>query len=280
MSFLTSCPPDGCYINPECDIEKKGRVIAAALVKKSAANLVDKSSGDAFLVSLWLLALQGNATLILNTSGEKPRPETAELPGRGMRINKPGAKTHTINLIDMQILGNIDFYNKILRNSQNFDFYYFTPDLYWDVSGEQVTIIGDPVIQNDLTQYIGGEVTIKWVSNGNPLTYEFDTDAFLVGLYYEISGPSTATTGLGSGDNLSYTATLNQTITSGSLPDVVWSLDSSAAIIESLGAVIDQVSGDLEINAIDEGVFVLTVKATSETGCVFGTLDVTVTVTA
>lgn len=278
LNFLTACPPDSCYQNSVCDIEQKGRIIAAALVKKTSASELDKSTPLAFLESLWLLALQGNATLILNTSGEKPKPETAELPGRGMRISKPGAKTHTINLIDMQILINIDFYNKILKTSQNYDFYYFTPGQVWDASGQQVTLIGDPVIQNDLTTYIGGEATVKWVQDGNPLNAEFDTDTLLEGLFYEVSGPDAVSTTLASGDTFALTASLNQDLGSVSLPDVVWSVVSNAAIVEALGVTIDSVTGEVEFNPIDTGVYDVTFQATSDTGCIYGQLVTTVTV--
>ena len=281
LSYLTNCPADVCYQNSQCDIEEKGRIIAAVMVKKTFASQVVKNAGpDAFLNSLWILALAGNATLILNTSGEKPRPETAELPGRGMRINKPGAKTHTVNLIDMQVLINVDFYNKILKTSQNYDFYYFTPNQVWDVSGQQVTMIGDPVIQNDLTTFIGGEVTVKWVQNGNPINSEFDTENLLEGLFYEISGPDAVSTTLASGDTFALTAQLNQTITSGTQPDIIWSLVSATAINDSLGAVIDPVTAEVEVTPTEEGVFQLIVQATSETGCIYGQLPVTVTVTA
>ena len=280
--FQTNCPADGCYRNPPCDVNEKGRIIAFALTKKSVRSQIDTSTATALQDSLWEQQLAGNAFLILNTSGEKPRPETAELPGSGMRINRPGAKTHTVNINDLQIMGqgNIDFYNKILRTSQNYDFWYFTPDQVWNAAGNQVTVIGDPVIQDDLTQFIMGQVTVKWVSDDNPVPVVFDTDVLLEGLSYEIDGADTIATTISSGDTTAYTATLNQSLPSGSLPDVVWSLGSEEDVVDALGATIDETTGELELNPIETGVYTLTVVVTSETGCVYGTLDVVVTVTA
>ncbi len=278
MNISFTCPADACYTNRLCDIEKKGRVIALALIKKSAAALVDKSSSTAWLDSIWSLLLNGDAVLINNISGEKPRPETAELAGRGMQINKMGAKTHTLNLFDMQIVGAVDFYNKILRSAAKFDLYYFTPDLIWDVSGNQVTINGDPVIQNDLTNYISGEVTVKWVQDGNPLPSDFDTDTLLEGLYLEVSG-LTEITATGT---TSYSAVLNQPLPSGSLPAIVWSATGSPETLENVGFAMDPITGELEILSIEVGSWPLTITAGFATdpgqspSCVIGELEVTV----
>lgn len=283
MNIFQNCPPKGCYANTVCDVEFKGRVIAASLIDNDYLDQIDTSSKQAWISSIFYQYLQGNAFLILNTSGEKPRPETAELPGTGLRINKPGAKTHTINLMDMQILadGNIDFYNKILRTSQNYSLYYFTPDLIWDATGEQITLIGDPVIADDLTSFIGGEATIKWVSNDNPLSYSFDTKTLLKGLFYLISGNLVLNIVLGGGETTSYTATLSQTLPSGSLPDLVWSFaDGQEEVIEALGVTVDPVTGEVEFNAVETGNFTLTIVVEAETNCVYGTKDITVRVTA
>jgi hypothetical protein len=99
-------------------------------------------------------------------------------------------------------------------------------------------------------------------------------------LSYEIDGIDTISTTISSGDTTAYTATLNQSLPSGSLPDIVWSLGSEEDVVDALGATIDETTGELELNPIETGVYTLTVVVTSETGCVYGTLDVVVTVTA
>jgi len=279
MNITLNCPPVSCYKNYRCDVDYKGRIIGAALVSKSVSSLIDKSDATELLDSLFYQALDGNAILFLNIAGEKPKPETAELPGVGMRINRPGAKTHTLNFVDAQVIANVDSYNKILRSSQNYDLYYFTPDLYWDASGTQVTVIGDPVIQNDLTQFITGDVMIKWVADSNPVPSNFDTDTLLEGLFYEISGLNSLSVTT-SGGTSSYTAALNYSFGSASLPTILWTLDSPAAVITALTATIDLVTGELEFTAPTVGDYVITVVASNETGCIFGTLDVSVTVTA
>jgi hypothetical protein len=279
MNITLNCPPVSCYKNYRCDVDYKGRIIGAALVSKSVSSLIDKSNATALLDSLFYQALDGNAILFLNIAGDKPKPETAELPGVGMRINRPGAKTHTLNFVDAQVIANVDSYNKILRSSQNYDFYYFTPELYWDASGTQVTVIGDPVIQNDLTQFITGETMIKWVADTNPVPSNFDTDLLLEGLFYEISGLNSITVDTGGGST-AYTAALNYDFGSQSLPSIVWSLDASAETIASLGATIDASTGELELTAPTVGDYVLTVVVSNESGCIFGTLDVSVTITA
>jgi hypothetical protein len=280
MNITLNCPPVSCYKNYRCDVDYKGRIIGAALVKKTVASLIDKTDATTLLDSIFYQALDGNAIMFLNIAGDKPKPETAELPGVGLRINRPGAKTHTLNFIDAQVIANVDSYNKILRSSQNYDLYYFTPELYWDASGTQVTVIGDPVIQNDLTQFINGETMIKWVADSNPVPSDFDTDKLLEGLFYEVSGVDAITAPIGFIQTETYTASLNYDFGSQSLPSTVWSLGSSAAVIANLGATIDATTGSLDIDPQVVGDYVLTVVASNEAGCIFGTIDVSVTVTA
>jgi hypothetical protein len=280
MNITLNCPPVSCYKNYRCDVDYKGRIIGAALVKKTVASLIDKTDATTLLDSIFYQALDGNAIMFLNIAGDKPKPETAELPGVGLRINRPGAKTHTLNFIDAQVIANVDSYNKILRSSQNYDLYYFTPELYWDASGTQVTVIGDPVIQNDLTQFINGETMIKWVADSNPVPSDFDTDKLLEGLFYEVSGVDAIAAPIGFIQSETYTASLNYDFGSQSLPSTVWSLGSSAAVIANLGATIDATTGSLDIDPQVVGDYVLTVVASNEAGCIFGTLDVSVTVTA
>lgn len=280
MNITLNCPPVSCYKNYRCDVDYKGRIIGAALVKKTVASLIDKTDATTLLDSIFYQALDGNAIMFLNIAGDKPKPETAELPGVGLRINRPGAKTHTLNFIDAQVIANVDSYNKILRSSQNYDLYYFTPELYWDASGTQVTVIGDPVIQNDLTQFINGETMIKWVADSNPVPSDFDTDKLLEGLFYEVSGVDAITAPIGFIQSETYTASLNYDFGSQSLPSTVWSLGSSAAVIANLGATIDATTGSLDIDPQVVGDYVLTVVASNEAGCIFGSIDVSVTVTA
>ena len=161
-----------------------------AYVKKSAAlSSVEKATADSWIAALYERYLDGEGYLVLNTSGEKPKPDTATTAGRGMQNTKALAKTHTLTYQDMQgvVQNNVQFYNDILGSSQNYDFYYFTPGRIWDASGYYVTVIGDPIITADLNTYQMAEVTVNWVSKVNPLPYEFDTDSFLEGLYYIIS---------------------------------------------------------------------------------------------
>ena len=280
MNITLNCPPVSCYKNYRCDVDYKGRIIGAALVKKTVASLIDKTDATTLLDSIFYQALDGTAIMFLNIAGDKPKPDTAELPGVGLRINRPGAKTHTLNFIDAQVIANVDSYNKILRSSQNYDLYYFTPELYWDASGTQVTVIGDPVIQNDLTQFINGETMIKWVADSNPVPSDFDTDKLLEGLFYEVSGVDAIAAPIGFIQSETYTASLNYDFGSQSLPSTVWSLGSSAAVIAALGATIDATTGSLDIDPQVVGDYVLTVVASNEAGCIFGSIDVSVTVTA
>lgn len=290
--FSLTCPDVGCYQNFLCDPDFQNKVVAVAYVRKSAAlTAQEKSTADLWIAALYDRYLSGEAYLVFNTSGEKPRPETATVAGRGMQNTKALAKTHTLNYQDQQgvVLNNVQFYNDILGSSQNYDFYYFTPGRIWDASGYYVTVIGDPVVTADLNTYQMAEVTVNWVSKGNPLPYEFDTDTFLEGLYYIISftGSSgstyvgnTITSGCTDPQTVTFSGVLNIGAISGA-PEQVWSIEeqSGSDDLTEIGLEIDPETGVLTWNPDTfVGTYIFTVTVTNEYGCVFGQETITLIV--
>jgi len=279
--YSLACPTVGCYQNFQCDPEFQNKIIAVAYIKKSAASSIDKSTPDAWLDDLFQAMLDGEGYLVFNTSGEKPKPDTATTTGRGMQNTKALAKTHTLTYQDMQgvISSNIEFYNQILGTSQLYDFYYFTPNRIWDASGSYITVIGDPIITAELNTYQMAEVAVTWISKFNPLPSPFDTNIFLEGLYFDITliGGGTPTDYF---DNVSQnsvlanpnTAVLNQSgLTAGSL---VWGLQNAPNDWD-----INPSTGAITIGT-DPGTYFVTITVTNSSGCVFGTLDITVVVVA
>jgi hypothetical protein len=290
--FSLTCPDVGCYQNFQCDPEFQNKIIAMAFVKKSSAlTSVEKASADSWIAALYERYLDGEGYLVLNTSGEKPKPDTATTAGRGMQNTKALAKTHTLTVQDMQgvVQNNVQFYNDILASSQNYDFYYFTPGRIWDASGYYVTVIGDPVITADLNTYQMAEVTVNWVSKVNPLPYEFDTDTFLEGLYYIISftGGSgstyignTITSACTDPQTVTFSAVLNIGAISGA-PAQSWSIEevSGSDDITEIGLVIDSTTGVITWNPNTFiGTYIFTVTVTNEYGCVFGQETITLIV--
>jgi hypothetical protein len=287
--FSLTCPDVGCYQNFLCDPEFQNKIVAVAYVRKSSAlTAQEKSTADNWIAALYDRYLNGEAYLVFNTSGEKPKPETATTAGRGMQNTKALAKTHTVTVQDMSgvVQSNVQFYNDILSSSQNFDFYYFTPNRVWDASGSYITVIGDPVITADLNTYQMAEVTINWVSKVNPLPYEFDTDTFLEGLYYIISGTYDSNTSFNwtslctDPQTATFSAVLNVGAISGA-PALVWSIEQASGSdpITEIGIAIDPASGELTWNpAAAFGTYILTVTVTNEFGCVFGQQELTITV--
>jgi hypothetical protein len=290
--FSLTCPDVGCYQNFLCDPEFQNKIIAVAYVKKSSAlTSVEKATADSWIAALYERYLDGEGYLVLNTSGEKPKPETATTAGRGMQNTKALAKTHTLTYQDMQavVLNNVQFYNDLLGSSQNYDFYYFTPGRIWDASGYYVTVIGDPVITADLNTYQMGEVTVNWVSKVNPLPYEFDTDTFLEGLYYIISftGGSgstyignTITSACEDPQTVTFSAVLNIGAISGA-PAQSWSIEevSGSDDITEIGLEINSTTGVITWNPVSfVGTYIFLVTVTNEYGCVFGQETITLIV--
>jgi len=289
--FSLTCPDVGCYQNFQCDPEFQNKIVAVAYVRKSAAlSAQEKSTADLWIAALYDRYLNGEAYLVFNTSGEKPKPETATTAGRGMQNTKALAKTHTLTYQDMQgvVQSNVQFYNDILASSQNYDFYYFTPNRIWDASGYYVTVIGDPIITADLNTYQMAEVTVNWVSKVNSLPYEFDTDTFLEGLYYIISFTgsgntyvgNTITSGCNTTESSTFSAVLNIGPISGA-PEQVWSIEQAADSddITEITLEINPESGILSWNANGYvGTYIFTVTVTNEYGCVFGQETITLIV--
>lgn len=288
--FSLTCPDVGCYQNFLCDPEFQNKIVAVAYVRKSAALTAnEKSTADLWIAALYDRYLNGEAYLVFNTSGEKPKPETATVAGRGMQNTKALAKTHTLTYQDMQgvVQNNVQFYNDILATAQNFDFYYFTPGRIWDASGYYVTVIGDPIITADLNTYQMAEVSVNWVSKVNPLPYEFDTDTFLEGLYYIISasGDFTGFTWSGCDDDTAGSVTMAAVLNVGAIsgaPALVWSIeavDGSDPLAENV-IVIDESTGEVTWTYQTVGTYTFIVTVTNSYGCVFGQQEVTLTITA
>jgi hypothetical protein len=291
--YSLTCPTIGCYQNFQCDPDFQNKIVAVAYVKKSSAlTPVEKATADSWIAALYNKYLDGEAYLVFNTSGDKPKPDTATTSGRGMQNTKVLAKTHTLNYMDQQgvVLSNVQFYNDILSSSQNYDFYYFTPNRIWDASGSYVTVIGDPVITGELNTYMMAEVVVNWVSKVNPLPYEFDTDTFLEGLYYIISFTgsgntyvgNTITSGCGATESSTFSADLNIGPLSVA-PAEIWSIEqvSGSDPIVDIFLDIDPTTGVLSwtpgTGSVD-GTYIFTVTVTNEYGCVFGQETITLIV--
>ena len=286
MSVLSlTCPTPGCYQNYPCDPEFQNKIIAVAYVKKSSAlTSVEKSNAQDWMDALMQKYLDGDAYLIFNTSGDKPKPETATTTGRGMQNTKTLAKTHTLNYMDMQgvTLTNVQWYCDMLASAQNYDFYYFTPGRIWDASGQYVTVIGDPVITAELNTFQQAEVVVTWISKCNPLPYTFQTDTFNEGLYFIIEAvgggipvtsflvPGTGTTTTNWQATLNYDSPLDE----GTL---VWTLQDGEDLVPT-GISLDPETGDIITSGLTGGPYNLTAVVSNEAGCVFGSLTITVTI--
>lgn len=287
--YSLSCPTVGCYQNFVCDPEFQNKIIAVAYIKKSAASTIDKSTAELWRVSLLEAMVNGDGIIVFNTSGEKPKPETATTTGRGMQNTKALAKTHTLTYQDMQgvVLGNVQWLNQMLAASQNYDFYYFTPGRIWDASGSYVTVIGDPVITAELNTYMMADVAVTWVSKTNPLPYEFDTDYFLQGLYLEIldaspAGDPPTTTfsivaagGTITNPNNGFLNPVGVTTPTG----LVWGLQNGADNVPA-GMTINSSTGAITVaGSVDAGTYDLVVTVSVPSGCVFGSLEISITKT-
>ena len=280
--MIFNCPEDVCYTNFPCDIDQKAKIVDLVLVQKQYASEVDKTSGETMLDSFNLMAVNGKAQLILNINGEKPLPETTELPGRGLQEIKVGSSSHTINFDDYQGVINVDFYNQIRKTSQNYDLYFMTPGIIWDASSKQVTIYGNVVIANDLKAFIMSQGKIKWTANGDPsavVTEENLIEAFSVPLVYSFGVESVElNTTEGSTITGTWAATLNKDLISGSVPTINYSIIDYPIENAPLGLIFDVLTGEYEMTPSQPGVYSFSVLASNSVSCITGQLLVTVTV--
>jgi hypothetical protein len=242
MNFL-NCPEDVCYVNIRCDIGQKAKIVNLVMVETQYANEVDKTSGETMLDSFTLLAVNGKAQLILSINGEKPLPETTELPGRGLSEIKVGPSAHTINFDDYAGVVNVDFYNKIKKTSQNYDFYYITPGIIFDASANEVTLYGNVMIANDLKAFIMTQGRVKWTADDDATPYITSQQLikeFTQPLVYEFS-PSSFEETMTEGATIagSWIATINKDLPSGSLPEVQYAIEAEDDI-DGLGMDFDE----------------------------------------
>jgi hypothetical protein len=280
--YSITCPDVGCYTNFQCDPEFLNKVVAVAYIKKTAGFAITNQSASQLKEDFLELFADGDGYIVFNTSGEKPRPDTATTAGRGMQTTKALAKTHTLNYQDMQgiIKENIEWYNSILSASQNYDFYYFTPGRVWDASGNYVTIIGDPVIGADLNTYQMAEVSVTWVSKTNPLPFAMDTDTFLEGLYWIIGSTTPADEDWNwvldtcANKTSIITADLNVTI-AGVTPTFSVQILSGSTIGD---VTINPTTGSLTLTPGNNGTMVFVITASNASGCVIGQQEVTAVV--
>ena len=283
--MIFNCPEDVCYTNFPCDIDQKAKIVDLVLVQKQYASEVDKTSGETMLDSFNIMAVNGKAQLILNINGEKPLPETTELPGRGLQEIKVGSSSHTINFDDYQGVINVDFYNQIRKTSQNYDLYFMTPGIIWDASSKQVTIYGNVVIANDLKAFIMSQGKIKWTANGDPsaiVTDENLIEAFSVPLVYSFDSESFEATVVNNAtENGFWSATLNKDLISGSVPDIKYSLIDLPDNFSELNLAFDEITGEYTIAPTPPalGVYSFNVLAYNSVSCITGQLPVTITVT-
>ena len=281
--YSITCPDVGCYTNFQCDPEFLNKVVAVAYIKKTAGFAITNQSASQLKEDFLELFADGDGYIVFNTSGEKPRPDTATTAGRGMQTTKALAKTHTLNYQDMQgvVKENIEWYNSILSASQNYDFYYFTPGRVWDASGNYVTIIGDPVIGADLNTYQMAEVSVTWVSKANPLPFAMDTDTFLEGLYWIIGSttPSDETWQWSVSNCLDYESTITATLNV-NLGMISPTFSVSVVSGNTLAEIfINPTSGVLTLTPSNNGTIVFVITATNESGCVIGQQEVTAVIT-
>ena len=281
--YSITCPDVGCYTNFQCDPEFLNKVVAVAYIKKTAGFAITNQSASELKEDFLGLFANGDGFIVFNTSGEKPRPDTATTAGRGMQTTKALAKTHTLNYTDMQgiIKENVEWYNSILSTSQNYDFYYFTPGRVWDASGNYVTIIGDPVIGADLNTYQMAEVSVTWVSKANPLPFSMDTDTFLEGLYWVIGSTTPADESwnwvIDDCDTKTSTITADLNVTIAGV-DPTFSVNVISG--GTIGSVeIDSVSGLLTLSPSNDGTIVFVITAANASGCVIGQQEVTAVIT-
>ena len=127
------------------------------------------------------------------------------------------------------------------------------------------------------------DVQVTWVSKTNPLPYEFDTNTFLEGLYLEIqlSGggiPETTFNVAAGGETITNPneAVVNQDgVTAPSA--FVWGIQSGASTLPAGITMPDTTTGDIVVGAgVAAGTYELTLTVSNESGCIFGTLDITI----
>lgn len=171
----------GCYAQTprscdDCFDGELNRIIHVAFVRKGVS--VNKSTSALFASSILAAELAGNAFIIRNTNGTKAAPTVKEGKGAGKQQVRIVGKEHSIDVIDVNYVNNVNFWNDFENNAQNYNLYYFTNTMGWETGLTAISAAAMDPITDDNSTEMEGSFQVKWTQKGNPVPYPCDVDEF------------------------------------------------------------------------------------------------------
>jgi hypothetical protein len=282
MATLFGCEEDYPRSCDDCPIEERKKIIHVAFVRSGVT--IPTTSASALNTALLAAELACNAVIIRNVSGEYDGGTFVEGAGPGKQISRILGGTHNAIFTDFNYVGNESFWNAFKRKSQNYYMIYFTDTRAWVVPNA-LTVLPKPAFDRDNQGFIEADITVKWSSADNPVSYLADPDALnncqvlfdfdTLDGFEQNSGDESTIDGtsisIDEDDNMNIYVDTEATIasvevTSGTLP--------TGLTIEVSGTAI-LISGSPSV----AGTYDLTIRASSACG-VSGEFSITITVNA
>ncbi len=157
----------------DCTEDEPNRIVHMAFVKK-AATVNESESG--LVNSLLALEKTCDAYIVRNTNGTMTAATYNTGKGSGKQISRVLSGTHSITIIDFDIIDNIEqFWNRSISNAQNYYMYFFTSAIGWKVKAP-LSISPAVPITDDITTFIEGSIKIDWSDKGLPLPVKVGGD--------------------------------------------------------------------------------------------------------
>lgn len=158
----------------DCTEDEPNRIVHMAFVKKGAT--VNETE-DGLVNSLLNLEKTCDAYIIRNTNGTMAAATYNTGKGSGKQISRVLSGTHSITIIDFDIIDNIEeFWNRSISGAQNYYMYFFTSAIGWVVRAP-LSISPAVPITDDITTFIEGSIKIDWSSKGLPLPIKIGADS-------------------------------------------------------------------------------------------------------
>jgi hypothetical protein len=173
MATLFGCEEEVPRSCDDCPVEERKKIIHTAFVRSGVT--IPTTSASALMTALKAAELACNAVIIRNVSGEYDGGTFTEGAGPGKQISRILGGTHNAIFTDFNYVGNESFWNSFKRKSQNYYMIYFTDTRAWFVPNA-LTVLPKPAFDRDNQGFIEADITVKWSSADNPVSYLADPD--------------------------------------------------------------------------------------------------------
>ncbi len=173
MSLLLGCGEEVPRACDDCPVQENKRIVHVAFVKTGV--VIPKSTPAQMMTAILAAELACDAVVIRNVSGSYDGGTLVEGKGPGKQVSRVNGGTHNVIFTDFNYVGNEEFWNAFKRKSQGYSMIYFTSERAW-FGPKALSVSPKPAFDEDIQAFIEAEITVKWSSADNPVSYLANVD--------------------------------------------------------------------------------------------------------